>query len=54
MLNWILSLLVIKEVITKEEALYYAKELASTIYSTRFEDAYATIEKMVKKYEAKR
>lgn len=51
MLNWVLSILVLKEVITVEEAEHLSKELAQTIYETRFRDAHATLERILRDYE---
>lgn len=54
MLNWVLSIMVLKEIITKEEAEHLAKELAQSIYETRFNDAHATVERILRDYERKR
>lgn len=52
--NWFLSILVCKEVLTEEEAECLSKELATSIYSTRFSDAHSTVKKILKEYEKNR
>lgn len=43
MLNWFLSILVHKEVITVEEARHLAQELSKTIHEHNFTDAHKTV-----------
>jgi hypothetical protein len=50
MLNWVLSLLVHKDVITEDEAKHLSTNLAQSIHSSRFEDAHELISKLLREY----
>lgn len=50
--NWFLAILAEKDIITAEEAEHLSKELATSIYSTRYSDAQATIKRIFKEYNS--
>lgn len=50
MLNWVLSIMVIKGLLTKEEAEYLAKELVDKIHPHDFLTAHTIVEKVLKDY----
>lgn len=47
MVNWFLSVLVYKDVLTEDEAKHLSEELGKKIYEQRFTDAYKTISTML-------
>lgn len=51
MINWVLAILVAKGIVDDDEAKHLAEELSTTIYETRFEDAQATVQRVLRDYE---
>lgn len=51
MLNWVLSILVHKSILTIDEAEFLAKDLANKIHDQRFTDAHEVITKLLKDFE---
>lgn len=51
MLNWSLSVLVHKGILTFEEAEHLAKELVLKTHPTRFADAHVIVEKVLGEYK---
>ena len=51
MLNWVLSIMVIKDILTEEEAQHLSKELGQAIHASRFDDAHKLVTKLLEDYE---
>jgi len=51
MLNWLLSILVLKDIITEEEAVYLSEELATKMQPSRFREAHKIIEDILEEYK---
>lgn len=54
MLNWILSILVHKNIITVEEAQTLSKELLTKIHSQNFDEAHELVTKVLKDFKKNR
>lgn len=52
-INWILSLLVHKKLITEDEAEHLSKKLAFTVYPQNFKDAHKIIKSLLDEVESK-
>lgn len=51
MLNWLLSIMVHKKLLTKEEATYLGKELPLKTHPHDFKDAHQVVEELLKDFK---
>lgn len=51
MLNWVLSILVTKEVLTEAEAEFLSKKLVDNIHPHQFQDAHNLVKEFLAEYE---